>query len=70
MVRHVVEVAVVPRRAGVAQYGGVATSGTYQPIPKPSPLVVSTPRRECRLWSIRLCRVSNRTLLRKMGVPE
>jgi hypothetical protein len=24
----------------------------YQPIPKPSPLVVSAPSRECRLWSI------------------
>src|SRR5690349_17162369 len=27
----------------------------YQPRPKPSPLVVSTPMRECRLWSIRPC---------------
>src|SRR4051812_25736281 len=27
----------------------------YQPSPKPSPLVVSTPMRECRLWSIRPC---------------
>jgi hypothetical protein len=25
---------------------------SYQPTPNPSPLVVSAPSRECRLWSI------------------
>ena len=34
---------------------GVSLS-PYQPTPKPSPLVVSTPSRECRLWSTRECR--------------
>ena len=27
----------------------------YQPIPKPSPFVVSAPSAECRLWSISEC---------------
>ena len=30
--------------------------GPYQPTPKPSPFVVSTPRREWRLWSMRSAR--------------
>ena len=34
---------------------GVSVSWPYQPTPKPSPLVVSTPRRAWRLWSIREC---------------
>lgn len=34
---------------------GLSLSGMYQPMPKPSPLVVSTPMRACRLWSIREC---------------
>jgi hypothetical protein len=33
----------------------VAPSTPYQPSPKPSPFVVSTPIRECMLWSIREC---------------
>ena len=32
---------------------GVSVLAPYQPTPKPSPLVVSTPRRAWRLWSIR-----------------
>ena len=27
-------------------------AASYQPMPKPSPLVVSAPSLECRLWSI------------------
>ena len=41
---------------GVGWYGQGDTPGVsrspYQPMPNPSPLVVSTPRREWRLWSI------------------
>jgi hypothetical protein len=33
---------------------GVSRS-PYQPTPNPSPFVVSTPRRECRLWSMSEC---------------
>ena len=32
-----------------------SASGEYQPTPKPSPLVVSTPSRAWRLWSMREC---------------
>jgi hypothetical protein len=30
-----------------------APSTPYQPTPNPSPLTVYTPKRECRLWSMR-----------------
>ena len=29
-----------------------AGAASYQPMPKPSPFVVSAPSLECRLWSI------------------
>src|ERR1700712_1774983 len=41
----------------------------YQPTPKPSPLVVSAPSRECRLWSIRPCLLLNSSSSIRMGLP-
>jgi hypothetical protein len=66
----------ISRRFSSFQAGWVLlnTAGSgcspYQPIPNPSPLVVVTPRRECRLWSMiewagRKSRFSART-----GSPE
>lgn len=34
---------------------GVVISGPNQPTPNPSPFVVSTPMRACRLWSMSEC---------------
>jgi hypothetical protein len=45
-------------------------SSLYQPIPKPSPLVVSAPRRECRLWSISECRGLYNNSSSRIGDPE
>jgi len=42
----------------------------YQPIPNPSPLVVSAPSREWRLWSISECRGSRSNSLISTGEPE
>src|SRR5947209_18368683 len=49
---------------------GVAET-PYQPTPKPSPLVVSAPSRECRLWSISECAGANRASSRRTSAePE
>ncbi|SCD47563.1 hypothetical protein GA0115245_11657 [Streptomyces sp. di188] len=49
---------------------GLSLSGMYQPVPKPSPLVVSTPLRACRLWSIRECTGRWSRFSSRIGVPE
>ena len=41
----------------------------YQPTPNPSPFVVSAPRRECRLWSIRPCLGRNSSSSISTGCP-
>ena len=53
--RDLAQVRVVPRgRRSPRKTAGVAPA-PYQPTPKPSPLVVSAPSRECRLWSMSEC---------------
>ena len=42
----------------------------YQPIPNPSPLVVVTPRRECRLWSMIEWTGRNNSSWARIGSPE
>ena len=42
----------------------------YQPRPKPSPLVVVAPIRECRLWSISECFGLSRSSATGIGDPE
>src|SRR3954467_1762772 len=42
----------------------------YQPTPKPSPLVVSAPIRECRLWSTSPCWVLNSSSSISSGCPD
>ena len=44
-------------------------SAPYQPIPKPSPFVVSAPSRECRLCSISECCGPYSTLSIRTGLP-
>ena len=48
------QVPVVPRRFDALEQGRLDAS-PYQPIPKPSPLVVVAPMREWRLWSMIEC---------------
>ncbi|GAA2778113.1 hypothetical protein GCM10020219_056710 [Nonomuraea dietziae] len=49
---------------------GVAMSSVYQPMPNPSPFVVSTPIRERRLWSISDGTGRYSTSHSSTGVPE
>jgi hypothetical protein len=42
----------------------------HQPIPKPSPFVVSAPSRECRLWSMSECAGAYSASWRRIGEPE
>src|SRR4051794_11038773 len=42
----------------------------YQPIPNPSPFVVSAPMRECRLWSTSPCWVLNSSSSNSSGCPD
>src|SRR3954470_8389403 len=66
----------ISRMLGSCQGGSVlrTTAGSaplqYQPMPKPSPFVVSDPRRECMLGSIRACAGAYRASPRTMGEPE
>src|SRR3954447_18852053 len=57
----------LPRVAGTP---GAADSTPYQPTPKPSPFVVSTPIRECRLWSMSECSRLYNSSSSRIGVPE
>src|SRR3954465_5469705 len=57
----------VPRVAGRPV---AAPSTPYQPTPNPSPFVVSTPIRECRLWSMRECSRLYNSSSSRIGVPE
>ncbi|CAM5710052.1 hypothetical protein SFUMM280S_02404 [Streptomyces fumanus] len=56
------DVPAISRRLRLLQAGpisrtiaGVSLAEPYQPTPKPSPLVVSTPILACRLWSMSEC---------------
>src|SRR5881628_607919 len=49
---------------------GLWLPAPYQPSPKPSPFVVSTPIRECRLWSMREYSLLYRSSSMRIGVPE
>ena len=51
LTRNLAQVPVVPCRFYVFEHSWLGPS-PYQPIPKPSPLVVVAPIRECRLWSM------------------
>ncbi len=54
MAGQLAEILVIQAGSTLWKTPGVGSS-SYQPIPKPSPLVGSAPRRECRLWSISEC---------------
>ena len=53
--RDLSQVAVVPGRLDASENGGSLAIRVIPPTPKPSPFVVSTPRRAWRLWSMREC---------------
>jgi hypothetical protein len=52
--RQVSQVPVVPAGSTLWKTPGVSPT-PYQPLPKPSPFVVSAPSCEWRLWSISEC---------------
>ena len=59
---------------GIGWYGVGDTPGVsaapYQPMPNPSPLVVSAPMVEWRLWSMSECFGLYRSSSRRTGEPE
>src|SRR4051794_5922160 len=57
----------LPRVAGSTED---PPSTPYQPTPNPSPFVVSTPIRECRLWSMSECSRLYNSSSTRIGVPE
>jgi hypothetical protein len=62
------QVLIVPGRLDAAKDPG-AGAASYQPTPNPSPLVVSAPSRECRLWSISECTGVYSTWVSRTGEP-
>src|SRR3954452_12236241 len=58
------------RLSRVLGRAGPPPSTPYQPTPKPSPFVVSTPIRECRLWSMSECSRLYNSSSSRIGVPE
>ncbi len=46
------------------------SAAPYQPMPKPSPFVVSAPSWEWRLWSMRECSGLYRSVSMLTGEPE
>ena len=53
--REIAQVPVVPGRLDAVERRRASRSAPYQPMPKPSPFVVSAPSVEWRLWSISEC---------------
>ena len=49
--RELAQVLIIPGRLDAAE-DSRAGAASYQPIPNPSPFVVSAPSLECKLWSI------------------
>ena len=66
--RDLAQVLVIPGRLDAPEHPGDSTA-SYQPTPKPSPLVVSAPSRECSLWSISKRTGVYSTCMSRMGSP-
>src|SRR4051812_2092314 len=58
-----------PQAGRTLRYTPGPSPRPYHPTPKPSPFVVSAPRRECRLWSTSPCWVLNRSSSSSTGCP-
>src|SRR3954447_13554139 len=61
---------VSPHAGATLWYIAGPSPAPYQPTPKPSPLVVSAPIREWRLWSISPCCVLNSSSSINTGCPD
>jgi hypothetical protein len=66
--RDLAQVLVIPGRLDAPEHPGDGAA-SYQPTPKPSPLVVSAPSRECRLWSISEWTGVYSTCVSRIGEP-